>query len=161
MQRRRGAKQSDFLFAVLSPNLVASGEDIPGARNLFRKFTPGCETRGINSALLWLRRQPRWVFAPLRETPSLSVSVGVHPLSKMWLLPPFRVFRVFRGNVRCFVPPSAIRLDHQPSTPQARHGASVFWIRPAMLIEETVEEFILYWQIKRGGDKRGIVDVTI
>ena len=44
---------------------------------------------------------------------------------------------------------------------QARYGASVFWIRPGMLIEETVEEFILYWQIKRGGDKRGIVDVTI
>ncbi len=44
---------------------------------------------------------------------------------------------------------------------QARYGASIFWIRPAMLIEETVEEFILYWQIKRGGDKRGIVDVTI
>jgi hypothetical protein len=44
---------------------------------------------------------------------------------------------------------------------QARYGVSVFWIRPGMLIEETVEEFILYWQIKRGGDKRGIVDVTI
>jgi hypothetical protein len=30
-----------------------------------------------------------------------------------------------------------------------------------MLIEETVEEFVQYWQIKRDGAKRGIVDVTI
>ena len=44
---------------------------------------------------------------------------------------------------------------------QARYGASIFWIRPGMLIEETVEEFVQYWQIKRGGAKRGIVDVTI
>lgn len=44
---------------------------------------------------------------------------------------------------------------------QARYGASVFWMRPALLIGETVEEFIAYWQIKRGGAKRGIVDVTL
>ncbi|MBE0541129.1 MAG: hypothetical protein IH623_07070 [Verrucomicrobia bacterium] len=43
---------------------------------------------------------------------------------------------------------------------QARYGASVFWIRPALLIGESIEEFISYWQVKRGGAKRGIVEVT-
>lgn len=50
-------------------------------------------------------------------------------------------------------------LDH--AVAQARFGASVFWMRPAMLIGENVEEFISYWQVKRGGSKRGIVDVML
>lgn len=44
---------------------------------------------------------------------------------------------------------------------QARFGASVFWIRPALLIGETLDEFIAYWQIKRDGSQRGIVDVRL
>jgi hypothetical protein len=48
--------------------------------------------------------------------------------------------------------------DH--AVAQARYGASVFWMRPAMLIGESVEEFIAYWQIKRDGSKRGLVDVA-
>jgi len=44
---------------------------------------------------------------------------------------------------------------------QARFGASIFWMRPALLIGETVEQFIEYWQIKRGGGQRGIVDVIL
>jgi len=43
---------------------------------------------------------------------------------------------------------------------QARYGASIFWIRPGMLIEESVEDFIAYWQIKPDGSKRGIVEVV-
>ena len=42
---------------------------------------------------------------------------------------------------------------------QARYGASVFWLRPQMLISESVEEFIAYWQIKRDRTQRGIVEV--
>jgi hypothetical protein len=49
--------------------------------------------------------------------------------------------------------------DH--SLAQARYGASVFWVRPAMVIGQTVEEFIQYWQIKRGGGKRGIVELIL
>jgi hypothetical protein len=49
--------------------------------------------------------------------------------------------------------------DH--AVAQARYGASVFWTRPALLIGETVEKFIEYWQIKRGGGQRGIVDVIL
>jgi hypothetical protein len=38
-------------------------------------------------------------------------------------------------------------------------GASVFWIRPALLILETLEEFIAHWQITRDQTRRGIVEV--
>lgn len=38
-------------------------------------------------------------------------------------------------------------------------GASIFWIRPSMLILETLDEFIAYWQIKRDNTRRGIVEV--
>jgi len=64
----------------------------------------------------------------------------------------------------------AFRLDNCPmesralfdhAVAQARYGASVFWIRPALLIGETVEQFIVYWQIKRGGGQRGILDVIL
>lgn len=38
-------------------------------------------------------------------------------------------------------------------------GASIFWIRPGMLLKEPIDRFVAHWQIKRGGDKRGIVEV--
>ncbi len=43
---------------------------------------------------------------------------------------------------------------------QARFGASVFWICPRLLSNESVEDSIAYWQIKRDGTKRGIVEVV-
>ncbi len=42
---------------------------------------------------------------------------------------------------------------------QREFGASVFWIRPSMLILETLEEFLAFWQTKRDGTRRGIVEV--
>jgi len=48
--------------------------------------------------------------------------------------------------------------DH--AVAQVRYGASIFWIRPGLLIEESVEEFIAYWQLKRDGSQRGIVEVV-
>lgn len=47
--------------------------------------------------------------------------------------------------------------DHPRAT--ETFGASIFWIRPAMLLLETLEEFISYWQIKRDQTRRGIVEV--
>src|SRR5437867_1752237 len=38
-------------------------------------------------------------------------------------------------------------------------GASVFWIRPALLVLETLKEFIAHWQITRDQTRRGIVEV--
>lgn len=48
--------------------------------------------------------------------------------------------------------------DH--AVAQARYGASIFWIRPGLLVGESVEDFIAYWQIKRDGSRRGIVEVV-
>lgn len=62
----------------------------------------------------------------------------------------------------------AFRLDECPiesrglfdhAVAQARHGASVFWLRPGLLIGESVNDFIAYWQVKRDGSSRGIVEV--
>ncbi len=48
--------------------------------------------------------------------------------------------------------------DH--AVAQARYGVSIFWIRPGLLVGESVEDFIAYWQIKRDGSRRGIVEVV-
>lgn len=47
--------------------------------------------------------------------------------------------------------------DH--AVAQARYGASIFWIRPGLVIGESIEDFIASWQLKRDGSKRGIVEV--
>jgi hypothetical protein len=47
--------------------------------------------------------------------------------------------------------------DH--AVAQARYGASIFWIRPGLLIGESIEDFIAFWQLKRDSSKRGIVEV--
>ncbi len=44
---------------------------------------------------------------------------------------------------------------------QARYGASIFWIRPGLLIGESLESFIAHWQLKRDGTRRGIVEVEV
>jgi hypothetical protein len=38
-------------------------------------------------------------------------------------------------------------------------GASIFWVRPAMIILESLDDFIAGWQAKRDGSKRGIVEM--
>jgi hypothetical protein len=38
-------------------------------------------------------------------------------------------------------------------------GASIFWMRPSMLILETLDDFINHWQIKRDRTRRGIIEV--
>jgi hypothetical protein len=40
-------------------------------------------------------------------------------------------------------------------------GRSVFWIRPALLVLETLEEFIAHWQITRDQTRLGIVEVRV
>ena len=42
---------------------------------------------------------------------------------------------------------------------EAEFGASIFWIRPTMLVLDTLEEFIIHWQTKRDLGRRGIVEV--
>ncbi|HVF55130.1 MAG TPA: hypothetical protein VM934_03205 [Pyrinomonadaceae bacterium] len=38
-------------------------------------------------------------------------------------------------------------------------GASIFWVRPSLLILESADEFLAHWQLKRDGTRRGIVEV--
>jgi hypothetical protein len=47
--------------------------------------------------------------------------------------------------------------DHERA--QREIGASVFWIRPGLLINDSLEEFIMRWQRKRDGGLRGVVEV--
>ncbi len=42
---------------------------------------------------------------------------------------------------------------------EAWFGASMFWIREAMLPEDLMREFLDTWQTKRDGTKRGIVEI--
>lgn len=42
---------------------------------------------------------------------------------------------------------------------EARFGASVFWLREAMVPVELMNEFLATWQTKRDGTQRGIVEV--
>jgi predicted nucleotidyltransferase len=43
---------------------------------------------------------------------------------------------------------------------QRELGASIFVIRPAFLLGETVDEFIAHWQITRAMNRRGIVEIV-
>ena len=47
--------------------------------------------------------------------------------------------------------------DHEKA--DQSFGASVFWIRPDLLILESVDEFLDYWQTRRDGGRRGIIEV--
>ncbi len=38
-------------------------------------------------------------------------------------------------------------------------GASIFWVRPGMLLGDSLDQFIARWQGKRDGRRRGIVEV--
>ena len=51
------------------------------------------------------------------------------------------------------------RMLFEHSQAVTEFGASIFWVRPSMLILETLDEFIEHWQIKRDKTCRGIVEV--
>lgn len=38
-------------------------------------------------------------------------------------------------------------------------GASIFWVRPDMLLGEPLEQFLSHWERKRDGSRRGIVEI--
>ena len=53
--------------------------------------------------------------------------------------------------------PARELFEHHQAT--SRFQASIFWIRPAMLLLESLDDFIAYWQIKRDQTRRGIIEV--
>lgn len=50
-----------------------------------------------------------------------------------------------------------VLFDHEAA--EHNLGASIFWIRPGLLIADTLDQFIQRWQRKRDGGQRGIVEV--
>ena len=69
------------------------------------------------------------------------------------------ILLVMRDDFNWNVCTSEERKLFHHSQASAEFGASVFWVRPSMLILETLDEFVAHWQIKRGGAQRGIVEV--
>jgi hypothetical protein len=60
-------------------------------------------------------------------------------------------------DVHAYAEETRALFDHQRAAEMFK--ASIFWIRPALLLLGTVEEFIAFWQIKRDHTRRGIVEV--
>jgi hypothetical protein len=52
---------------------------------------------------------------------------------------------------------SAVLFDHARA--DAELGVSVFWVRPNMLLGEPLEHFLEFWQTKRDGSRRGVVEI--
>jgi hypothetical protein len=52
---------------------------------------------------------------------------------------------------------SLVLFDHMRADEEL--GASVFWLRPEMLLGEPLEQFLAHWERKRDGSRRGIVEV--
>jgi hypothetical protein len=52
---------------------------------------------------------------------------------------------------------SRVLFDHERA--DAELGASIFWIRPEMLLGESLEQFLAHWERKRDGRLRGIVEI--
>jgi hypothetical protein len=52
---------------------------------------------------------------------------------------------------------AAVLFDHTRANDEL--GASIFWVRPDMLLGEPLEQFLRFWQTKRDGGQRGIVEI--
>jgi len=52
---------------------------------------------------------------------------------------------------------SSILFDHARANDEL--GASIFWVRPDMLLGEPLEQFLAFWQTKRDGRRRGVVEI--
>lgn len=52
---------------------------------------------------------------------------------------------------------SLVLFDHERADREL--GASIFWVRPDMLLGEPLEQFLAFWQNKRDGRRRGIVEI--
>lgn len=57
----------------------------------------------------------------------------------------------------CCPAESSVLFDHSRANEEL--GASIFWLRPDMLLGEPLEVFLAYWQTKRDGRRRGIVEI--
>ncbi len=69
------------------------------------------------------------------------------------------VILVMRNEFRSEECPAetAVLFDHARADDEL--GASVFWVRPDMLLGEPLEQFLAFWQTKRDGRRRGVVEI--
>jgi hypothetical protein len=69
------------------------------------------------------------------------------------------VILVMRNDFRSEDCPAeaSVLFDHARANDEL--GASVFWVRPDMLLGEPLEQFLAFWQTKRDGRRRGIVEI--
>jgi hypothetical protein len=56
-------------------------------------------------------------------------------------------------------PESLVLFDHARADSEL--GASIFWVRPDMLLGEPLEQFLSHWELKRDGTRRGIVELRL
>jgi len=56
--------------------------------------------------------------------------------------------------------PRASRTVFSHAEADARFGASVFWVRRGILPDDEMSAFVDFWQTRRDGMKRGIVEVV-
>jgi hypothetical protein len=70
------------------------------------------------------------------------------------------VILVMRNDFRSEECPaeSAVLFDHARANDEL--GASIFWVRPDMLLGEPLEQFLAFWQTKRDGRRRGVVEIS-
>src|SRR5947209_5303215 len=69
------------------------------------------------------------------------------------------VILVMRGDFATENCPSdsLILFDHARADEEL--GASIFWVRPEMLLGEPLDQFLVHWEQKRDGNRRGIVEI--
>lgn len=69
------------------------------------------------------------------------------------------VILVMRNDFRSESCPaeSSVLFDHARASNEL--GASIFWVRPDMLLGEPLEQFLAFWQNKRDGRRRGLVEI--
>jgi hypothetical protein len=69
------------------------------------------------------------------------------------------VILVMRDGFRCEECPadSCVLFDHGRANDEL--GASIFWVRPDMLLGEPLDQFLGHWELKRDGRHRGIVEI--
>src|SRR3712207_7686122 len=60
----------------------------------------------------------------------------------------FRSVLVMRDDFRLDTCPEEAQPLFVHGRAASELGASIFWVRPSMLLRETIDEFIAYWQIK-------------
>lgn len=69
------------------------------------------------------------------------------------------VVLVMAESFRLEEAPRETRVLFSHADADARFGASVFWVRRGILPEREMGGFLDFWQTRRDGEKRGIVEV--